>query len=114
MPQRPVGEAASVEKNALPELSVPFLSPLLLRKELETLLVNDGIEVLFNSSFVDQHPGIYWNMVRHGGKCTSECFVVLKILSCLDQRPPSCKVTRTNHTPIKSVCPLTNMMGGAI
>lgn len=42
---------------------MPYLSPLVLRKELESLLENEGSMVLGDSEFVDQHPIIYWNLV---------------------------------------------------
>ena len=46
----------------LPEISVPYLSPLLLRKEVETLLDQDS-SILSKSVLVDQHPIIYWNLL---------------------------------------------------
>ncbi|XP_023571586.1 DENN domain-containing protein 4C isoform X2 [Octodon degus] len=44
-------------------VSVPYLSPLVLRKELESLLENDGDQVIHSSLFIDQHPIIFWNLV---------------------------------------------------
>ncbi|XP_069818150.1 DENN domain-containing protein 4C isoform X2 [Dendropsophus ebraccatus] len=46
-----------------PPLSVPYLSPLVLRKELESLLENEGEQVIHTSSFINQHPIIFWNLV---------------------------------------------------
>ncbi|XP_053321873.1 DENN domain-containing protein 4C [Spea bombifrons] len=46
-----------------PPVSVPYLSPLVLRKELESLLENDGDQVIHTSTFINQHPIIYWNLV---------------------------------------------------
>ncbi|XP_066928785.1 C-myc promoter-binding protein-like [Clytia hemisphaerica] len=45
--------------------SVPYLSPLVLRKELENLLANseDGGMLLQSKDFVDQKPILYWNLV---------------------------------------------------
>ncbi|XP_075787613.1 DENN domain-containing protein 4C isoform X3 [Pelodiscus sinensis] len=48
--------------NPLP-LSVPYLSPLVLRKELESLLENEGEQVIHTSTFINQHPIIFWNLV---------------------------------------------------
>lgn len=42
---------------------VPYLSPLVLRKELENVLDQEGDQCLTKSNFVDEHPIIYWNMV---------------------------------------------------
>uniref|UniRef100_A0A286XXU2 DENN domain containing 4C n=1 Tax=Cavia porcellus TaxID=10141 RepID=A0A286XXU2_CAVPO len=44
-------------------VSVPYLSPLVLRKELESLLENEGDQVIHSSSFINQHPIIFWNLV---------------------------------------------------
>ncbi|XP_073492619.1 DENN domain-containing protein 4C isoform X1 [Aquarana catesbeiana] len=46
-----------------PPVSVPYLSPLVLRKELESLLENDGDQVIHTATFINQHPIIYWNLV---------------------------------------------------
>ena len=46
--------------------SVPYLSPLVLRKELENLLANsdDGGALLQSKDFVEQKPILYWNLVN--------------------------------------------------
>ncbi|KAI1301848.1 C-myc promoter-binding protein [Halotydeus destructor] len=43
--------------------TVPYLSPLVLRKELETVMLNEGDLSLLNPAFVDDHPIIYWNVL---------------------------------------------------
>ncbi|XP_041738425.2 DENN domain-containing protein 4C isoform X2 [Coregonus clupeaformis] len=48
--------------NPMP-VSVPYLSPLVLRKELETLLENEGDQVIYTHTFLSQHPIIFWNLV---------------------------------------------------
>lgn len=49
---------------SLDPISVPYLSPLVLRKELESILAGeDQYLSLVNSAFVDQHPIIYWNLL---------------------------------------------------
>lgn len=45
-------------------ITVPYLNPLVLRKELESILVAEGDISLTHSKFVDEHPIIYWNLVR--------------------------------------------------
>ncbi|XP_030397816.1 DENN domain-containing protein 4B isoform X2 [Gopherus evgoodei] len=40
-----------------------YLSPLVLRKELESLLENEGSDFLAQPELVDSHPIIYWNLV---------------------------------------------------
>lgn len=44
-------------------MTVPYLSPLVLWKELESLLENEGEAVLAEAGVVDQHPIVYWNLV---------------------------------------------------
>ncbi|XP_035283449.1 DENN domain-containing protein 4C [Anguilla anguilla] len=48
--------------NPLP-VSVPYLSPLVLRKELESLLENEGDQVIYTHKFLNQHPILFWNLV---------------------------------------------------
>ena len=47
----------------LDPISVPYLSPLVLRKEMESLLDQDGELCMSKESFLDEHPIIYWNLV---------------------------------------------------
>ncbi|XP_072888841.1 C-myc promoter-binding protein isoform X3 [Hemitrygon akajei] len=44
-------------------ITVPYLSPLVLWKELESLLENEGDQVISMATFVDQHPIVFWNLV---------------------------------------------------
>lgn len=44
-------------------VTVPYLSPLVLWKELESLLVNEGEQAISSPSIVDQHPIVFWNLV---------------------------------------------------
>ncbi|XP_071449879.1 DENN domain-containing protein Crag isoform X2 [Hetaerina americana] len=44
-------------------ITVPYLNPLVLRKEVENILDNEGDTCLTLPQFVDEHPIIYWNMV---------------------------------------------------
>ncbi|KAG8146921.1 hypothetical protein E2320_013995 [Naja naja] len=54
----PQGPATHTE-----QLAFAYLSPLVLRKELETLLENEGAIFLSQPELVDNHPIIYWNLV---------------------------------------------------
>ncbi|KAJ8002444.1 hypothetical protein DPEC_G00158980 [Dallia pectoralis] len=49
--------------SAPPPVTVPYLSPLVLWKELESLLGNEGDQVMSSPSIVDQHPIVFWNLV---------------------------------------------------
>lgn len=44
-------------------ITVPYLSPLVLRRELENILEQEGDVCMTLASFVDQHSILYWNMV---------------------------------------------------
>lgn len=44
-------------------LIIPYLNPLVLRKELENILTQEGDMALIKSSFVEEHPIIYWNLL---------------------------------------------------
>ncbi|CAN9514453.1 unnamed protein product [Ophioblennius macclurei] len=46
-----------------PQVAVAYLSPLVLRKELESLLENEGEAVLAQDQFLDSHSIIFWNLV---------------------------------------------------
>ncbi|KAM9753780.1 C-myc promoter-binding protein isoform 2-T2 [Menidia menidia] len=55
--------AASTAASTPDQVTVPYLSPLVLWKELESLLVNEGDQALSCPSVVDQHPIVFWNLV---------------------------------------------------
>jgi len=44
-------------------LSFPYLSPVVLRKELEKLMEQHGEDCLDGSQLVDNHAIIFWNLV---------------------------------------------------
>uniref|UniRef100_A0A182Q8N5 UDENN domain-containing protein n=1 Tax=Anopheles farauti TaxID=69004 RepID=A0A182Q8N5_9DIPT len=44
-------------------ISVPYLNPLVLRKELENILSEEGDLALTKGKFVEEHPIIYWNLM---------------------------------------------------
>ena len=44
-------------------VSVPYLSPLVLRKEIENVFEQDGDTCLNTADFVDDHPILYWNLL---------------------------------------------------
>ena len=44
-------------------LQVPYLSPLVLRKELESILEREGDACLSDAECVNDHPIIYWNLI---------------------------------------------------
>lgn len=52
------------EPRELPEpISVPYLNPLVLRKELENVLSQEGDSCLTKHKFIQEHPIVYWNLI---------------------------------------------------
>uniref|UniRef100_A0A8C5AVH3 DENN/MADD domain containing 4A n=1 Tax=Gadus morhua TaxID=8049 RepID=A0A8C5AVH3_GADMO len=56
-------EPAPPQQPPAAPVTVPYLSPLVLWKELESLLGNEGEQVICTPSIVDQHPIVFWNLV---------------------------------------------------
>ncbi|VDP45928.1 unnamed protein product [Soboliphyme baturini] len=52
-----------VDVSNIVSITVPYLSPIVLRKELENIIISEGDGVLTNESFLERHPIVYWNMV---------------------------------------------------
>ena len=46
-----------------PPFVVPYLSPMVLRKEVESLISQDGSKILETEELVRERPIIYWNLV---------------------------------------------------
>ncbi|XP_026031622.1 C-myc promoter-binding protein isoform X1 [Astatotilapia calliptera] len=61
--QAPASSSSSSCSSASAPVTVPYLSPLVLWKELESLLVNEGDQAISSPSVVDQHPIVFWNLV---------------------------------------------------
>lgn len=52
------------EPKELPEpITVPYLNPLVLRKELENVLSQEGDACLTKHRFILEHPIVYWNLI---------------------------------------------------
>lgn len=44
-------------------ITVPYLNPLVLRKELENVLSQEGDSCLTKHKFIQEHPIVYWNLI---------------------------------------------------
>ncbi|XP_015598168.1 DENN domain-containing protein 4C isoform X2 [Cephus cinctus] len=52
------------EPKEMPEpITVPYLNPLVLRKELENVLSQEGDLCLTKHKFIEEHPIVYWNLI---------------------------------------------------
>lgn len=64
-----VTDVTSVSENETSEsqedkaFTVPYLSPLVLRKEMENVLEHEGDLCLLKTTFIADHPIIFWNLV---------------------------------------------------
>lgn len=78
--QRPIIGMAT-EEHSKQTFTVPYLSPIVLRKELESVFESSGDGCPTSSNFVDEHPIIYWNLLW----CFSRINVPTHLaLLCLD------------------------------
>ncbi|XP_018307942.1 C-myc promoter-binding protein isoform X3 [Mycetomoellerius zeteki] len=50
-------------KESLKPITAPYLNPLVLRKELESVLSQEGDACLTKHRFIQEHPIIYWNLI---------------------------------------------------
>ncbi|KAL0114056.1 hypothetical protein PUN28_011401 [Cardiocondyla obscurior] len=50
-------------KESLEPITVPYLNPLVLRKELESVLSQEGDACLTKHRFIQEHPIVYWNLI---------------------------------------------------
>ncbi|KAH8318280.1 hypothetical protein KR074_006843 [Drosophila pseudoananassae] len=59
----PEDEQAQEQPAKKSSVTVPYLNPLVLRKELENILTQEGDAALIKPEFVEEHPIIYWNLL---------------------------------------------------
>ncbi|KAL7871235.1 hypothetical protein SRHO_G00087320 [Serrasalmus rhombeus] len=57
------GSPFSSASRSTEPVTVPYLSPLVLWKELESLLENEGDQAISSAAIVDHHPIVFWNLV---------------------------------------------------
>lgn len=50
-------------KESLEPITVPYLNSLVLRKELESVLGQEGDACLTKHRFIQEHPIVYWNLI---------------------------------------------------
>ncbi|KAG7188379.1 hypothetical protein KM043_008032 [Ampulex compressa] len=50
-------------RELLEPTTVPYLNPLVLRKELESVLSQEGDTCLTKHRFIEEHPIVYWNLI---------------------------------------------------
>ena len=82
-------------------LTVPYLSPLVLRKEVENVLNNEGDLCLARPEFVDEHPIIYWNLIWYFKRVNLPSHLPGL---CLSAQSLNKKVIKTILSFLSSVC----------
>lgn len=65
-----------------------YLSPLVLRKELESLVENEGSEVLALPELPAAHPIIFWNLLWYFQRLRLPSILPGLVLSSCDEPPP--------------------------
>ena len=78
--------------------TVPYLSPLVLRKEVENVIDQEGDLCLLQTSFIEDHPIIYWNLVWYFERTNLPSHLPALALSLT----PSLKVRETRYCPTKA------------
>uniref|UniRef100_A0A6G1SAZ4 C-myc promoter-binding protein n=1 Tax=Aceria tosichella TaxID=561515 RepID=A0A6G1SAZ4_9ACAR len=63
------------------DFTVPYLSPIVLRKELESVFESSGDNCTSNSRFVDEHPIIFWNLLWYFSRINVPTHLALLCLS---------------------------------
>ncbi|XP_039291612.1 DENN domain-containing protein Crag isoform X2 [Nilaparvata lugens] len=92
-------------------INVPYLNPLVLRKELESILYTEGDSCLTQSKFVDEHPIIYWNMVWVFERvCVCSHLPGLCLQAACICTPPGVSLKGTQHHPSWAEADHTNVL----
>ncbi|XP_053560137.1 DENN domain-containing protein 4B isoform X2 [Bombina bombina] len=92
-------QLSSAQNRSSEMLTVEYLCPLVLRKELESLLENEGGEFLSQSEFVNNHPIIYWNLVWYFQRMTLPSNLLQLLLLSKHVRPQQ-QVSSSHHVSI--------------
>ena len=88
-------------------ITVPYISPLVLRKELENMLQTDGDQCLLDSALVDSHPIIYWNLLWYFERIAVKSHLpahCLKAKSLNSGFEPDLTWADSDHRNISIVC----------
>lgn len=56
-------ELSDKPREQLDPITIPYLNPLVLRKELESVLSQEGDTCLTRHIFIEEHPIVYWNLI---------------------------------------------------
>lgn len=85
----PKCDSQSADSDNQQSFTVPYLSPIVLRKELESVFESSGDICPASSRFVDEHPIIFWNLLWYFSRInapTHLALLCLKAKSILNER----------------------------
>lgn len=85
---------------------VPYLSPIVLRKEVESLISQDGTKILEREELVRERPIIYWNLVWYFSRLRLPTYLPLLSLWDLQHRNEDLK-----KVAVSSVLPRYRIVG---
>ena len=75
---------------------LPYLSPLVLRKEVESLILLEGPKFLEKEEFVREQPIIYWNLVWYFSRLQLPTY--LPLLSLWDFQHKNQQLSKVSHS----------------
>lgn len=87
--------------------TVPYLSPIVLRKEFESVSESSGDGSASSSKFVDEHPIIFWNLLWYFSRIYAPTHLALLCLnanSILNGRQIPSRWQKTNKVVVKTIC----------
>lgn len=73
---------------------MPYLSPLVLRKELETILNSEGYSSLIRCQFLDDHPIVYWNLLWYFTRLNLPSHIAAMVLT-------AASINSANNLPLE-------------
>ena len=92
-------QGKEVEPHITEGISVNYLSPLVLRKELEHMLEQEGDQCLNDPECVDKHPIVYWNLLWYFERIAVKSHIPGLVLDAASLNP----VTLVQHKSWKDL-----------
>ena len=94
------------------EFSVQYLSPLVVRKEIENIIVNRSKETVencvFDSKFIEEHSVIFWNLIWYAAEIHNVvphgAFEILHVPANILRIPARCAALSSLQWPTQLSC----------
>lgn len=101
-------ESLNESINCNEPFTVPYLSPLVLRKEVENVLEHESDACLLSADFIDHHPIIYWNLIWYFERVNLPSHLPGLILQCNSILPDGNIPSEHDHRNVKVICRYDN------